>query len=111
MNTHDTLLAFSEWMDTEKICHDPRHDPLAVDTNVTHEQIVVQFIEHWESNPQRAPLAGREPVKGQAAADLSADALGLQPVSGPRCPACGVGPNEVHDATVLGTHLVFSTFR
>jgi len=59
MSTQDTLLAFSEWLDTERICHVKDHDDLSPGADVTHEDLARQFIEHWESVPERATLAGR----------------------------------------------------
>lgn len=59
MSTQDTLLAFSEWLDGENICHAKEHDDLTPGDDVTHDDLARQFIEHWESNPQRATLAGR----------------------------------------------------
>lgn len=52
MNTHDTLLAFSEWLDT--------HGLIPVDgDNRTHDDLAREFIEQWEADRDKATLAGR----------------------------------------------------
>jgi hypothetical protein len=51
MNTLDTLLAYSEWLDGEKI------NPSDSEDERTHEDLVKQFIAHWDENPERARLA------------------------------------------------------
>ena len=58
MDLKDTLLAFSEWLDTEGIVVYHEGDER------THDDLAREFIEHWESDPHRATLAGRDPVKG-----------------------------------------------
>lgn len=51
MNTHDTLLAFSEWLDGQGlIVSDQTPD---ADTR-THDQLAAEFIEQWAG----FPLAG-----------------------------------------------------
>lgn len=61
MNTEDTLLAYSEWMDSEGlVVSDDDGD------DRTHSELVDAFLEYWDSNPDRATLAGREPRVGDA---------------------------------------------
>lgn len=53
MSTRDTLSAFSEWMDTEKI------NPSSADDDRTHDDLAQAFIDHWEADERGANLAGR----------------------------------------------------
>lgn len=70
MSTQETLLAFSEWLDSEGLIRPP-----AKDDDRTHDQVAAEFIADWESTATRATLAGREPVTGQAAADATLPGL------------------------------------
>lgn len=60
MNTQDTLMAYSEWLDGEKKLM--RDEELAT----THEDLVKEFLDYWADVPDRAPLAGREALLGYA---------------------------------------------
>lgn len=53
MNTSDTLLAYSEWLDADK-----RLVSLPGGDDNTHEDLVKEFIARWGDNPNRALLAG-----------------------------------------------------
>jgi hypothetical protein len=56
MDTHDTLQAFSEWLDSQGlIVSDQTPDG---DTR-THDQLAADFIADWEGRPNTAHLAGR----------------------------------------------------
>lgn len=56
MSTRDTLLHFSEWLDSEHLIVGDQAD--GADKR-THEQLAEQFIEHWEADERGANLAGR----------------------------------------------------
>lgn len=71
MDTRDTLIAYSEWLDSEGLIVPQVVGPGGDDR--THQTLAEEFIEFWETHPHTGTLAGREPVKGQAAADLSSD--------------------------------------
>lgn len=59
MNIQDTLLAFGEWLDTQRICYHPEHTTYASDgEELTHDEVAKMFIEHWRSDPGRADLPG-----------------------------------------------------
>lgn len=71
MDLKDTLMAYSEWLDSEHlITSDVRGDHRrTLPDKRTHEELAKEFIDWWEDNPDRAPLVGRgavsgEPVKG-----------------------------------------------
>lgn len=72
MSTQETLLAFSEWLDSEGLVlpegrvktQDRRED------NRSHDELAREFIQQWEARPGTATLAGRPHVRGQAAVDL-----------------------------------------
>lgn len=61
MNTHDTLVAFSEWLDSEGlIVSDGMGKPLstfgAVDHSTppdkrSHDELATEFMEQWEGSP------------------------------------------------------------
>lgn len=54
MTTEDTLLAYSEWLDSQGlIVGDKTED------SRSHDELAKQFVEDWESDPNRATLAGR----------------------------------------------------
>jgi hypothetical protein len=55
MSTQDTLLAYSEWLDSQHIVIADESG----DDNRTHDDLAKQFIEEWESDSKRATLAGR----------------------------------------------------
>lgn len=63
MSTQDTLLAYSEWLDsqhliasdTEGYSQPVREHP----DGRSHDQLAKDFIAHWEANEDRAILAGR----------------------------------------------------
>lgn len=66
MNTQDTLLAYSEWLDSEGLIVNDQ-DPDA--DKRSHDELAQEFISQWEADAQRATLAGRDPVIGSLVAD------------------------------------------
>jgi hypothetical protein len=68
MNIVETLLAFGEWLDDRGECYNANHPG---DVEETHEEVAKAFIEWWNSDPNRAPLAGesREPSLGLASTE------------------------------------------
>jgi hypothetical protein len=61
MSTEDTLLAFSEWLDSEGLIKSDVHEGLS------HEDLAQNFIDHWESDQRGAMLAGRNPCDNYTA--------------------------------------------
>lgn len=64
MNLQDTLLAYSEWLDSERLIvsdHMSRKDGKALDGR-SHDELAREFIAQWKG----APLAGDEPMLGLA---------------------------------------------
>jgi len=59
MTTEDTLLAVSEWLDSQGLIAPDNHEETGASQDRTHAELAQQFVEHWESNPHRAVLAGR----------------------------------------------------
>lgn len=59
MDTKDTLLAYSEWLDSEGL--------VSGEDARSHEVLASEFVHQWESDPSRATLAGRDPVVGSDA--------------------------------------------
>lgn len=57
MNTQDTLLAFSEWLDSEGLIVNDQ-DPDA--DKRSHDELAQEFIDQWEESSGRATLAGRD---------------------------------------------------
>lgn len=53
MTPAETLLAYSEWLDSEKLM-----GAVAADDQRTHQNLITSFINYWEENPNRALLAG-----------------------------------------------------
>ena len=53
MDTHDTLLAFSEWLDGQGLIVGDQGD--GADKR-THDELAEEFIDQWEGQP----LAGQE---------------------------------------------------
>lgn len=58
MTTQDTLLAYSEWLDSEGLVKSDQGKDKR-----SHDELAQAFIEHWESNEDRATLAGRVGAK------------------------------------------------
>ena len=56
MNTADTIQAYSEWLDGEHLLPKDEQDER------THENLVQEFMQYWDSVDGRADLAGREKV-------------------------------------------------
>lgn len=56
MNTQDTLLAYSEWLDGEGLVVADSYP----EDKRTHEDLVKEFIEKWEATPGSAVLSGRD---------------------------------------------------
>lgn len=66
MSTQETLLAFSEWLDSVGlIASDQTPD---ADTR-THDSLARDFIQQWEAKEGAATLAGRPHTRGQAPVD------------------------------------------
>lgn len=63
MSTRDTLLAFSEWLDSEGLIVGDQERTVvgspAVADQRTHEELAEAFIAHWEADERGAILAGR----------------------------------------------------
>lgn len=59
MNTEDTLLAYSEWLDGQKVVRSEKES----NDDRTHDKLVTDFVTEWHADDEtpcvrRAPLAG-----------------------------------------------------
>lgn len=65
MTTQQTLVAYSEWLDSEGLIVSDRgnvtgqNDEPPVEDKRTHDDLAREFIAYWKSNENRAALAGR----------------------------------------------------
>lgn len=48
MNTHDTLLAFSEWLDSQGLIVS---DQTPGEDTRTHDELATEFMEQWKGSP------------------------------------------------------------
>lgn len=58
MTTEETLLAYSEWLDSEGLIVSDRDGD-----DRPHADLAKQFVEDWETDPNRSTLAGRALAK------------------------------------------------
>jgi len=56
MTTEDTLLAYSEWLDSQGLVASDQGE--GADTR-SHEVLAKQFVSEWEADDNKAVLAGR----------------------------------------------------
>lgn len=61
MSLQDTLLAYSEWLDGEKLMARPEDQSPPYD-QMSHQDLAEQFLEHWNSDPNRALLRPKDIV-------------------------------------------------
>ena len=59
MNLQSTLLAYSEWLDSEGLVIGDNGEDKR-----THNELVDEFIEQWEGNDLTEPLIGGTRVEG-----------------------------------------------
>lgn len=59
MSTRDTLLHYSEWLDSQGVIRpdEESHPHHAVERS--HDELAQEFIAHWEADERGASLAGR----------------------------------------------------
>lgn len=62
MSTRDTLLAYSEWLDSQHLIVSDKEgytQPVRDHDGRSHDQLAQDFIAHWEADDRGADLAGR----------------------------------------------------